>query len=210
MSIKKIIINADDYGLSPLFNKGILDLIEKGIVTSTTIMIKRKYVRPSIFKKFKDISIGLHLELEEKDTLKEIQKQIDLFVKKFKKLPSHLDGHHHLHLTKENIPKIIKIAKKYSLAVRSYKNKDQKILKKNGIKTLDAFVSWHPERIGKLKEKIRKVKGKKVELVCHPGYYDSRSTYPYNKQREQELKFLKSSAFKKMIKKFKLIKYAET
>ena len=60
---QKLIVNADDYGLSPLFNKGILALIEKGIVTSTTVMIKRKYVRPALLTKFEKISIGLHLEL---------------------------------------------------------------------------------------------------------------------------------------------------
>jgi len=205
--MRKIIINADDYGLSPLFNKGILELIKKEVVTSTTVMIKRKYIRPALLAKFKNISVGLHLELKEKDSKKEIEDQIAHFVKKFKHLPSHLDGHQHCHLTEPNFPNVIRVAKKYSLPVRSYAEKDRLLLKKNKIKTPNTFISWHPSRTDKIPGKFKDAQKKVTELVCHPGYYDKNSSYPYNKQREQELKFLRSKEFKSFVKNFEKINY---
>lgn len=78
----KIIINADDYGLSKKFNEGILELAEKEIISSVAVMINRKYIKPSDLLNFKNISIGLHLELREKTSLKEIEDQIKKFKKK--------------------------------------------------------------------------------------------------------------------------------
>ncbi len=37
--MKKIIINADDFGYSYIFNKSILDLIKKKLISSTTVMV---------------------------------------------------------------------------------------------------------------------------------------------------------------------------
>ena len=36
--MKKLIINADDFGLHPLINKGIIEGHQKGMITSTSIM----------------------------------------------------------------------------------------------------------------------------------------------------------------------------
>jgi len=43
--MNRLIISADDYGMSKNFNKGILELIRKGIVNITTVMIKRKFIK---------------------------------------------------------------------------------------------------------------------------------------------------------------------
>lgn len=206
---KYIIINADDYGLSPLFNKGILELAQKNIISSISVMIKRKYANTKELKNLKNISLGLHLELQEKDTQKEIESQLKKFKTKLGQLPSHLDGHKHLHLTKHNLPLVIKIAKKYKLPVRSHLDKDHMILKKSGIKTPDIFISWHPKRREKLFKKLAEIKQKKAELVCHPGYCDKKLKLSYNKQREEELQTLKSRRFKKILNNFKLINYNE-
>ncbi|MDA3814885.1 MAG: ChbG/HpnK family deacetylase [Patescibacteria group bacterium] len=65
--MNKLIVNADDYGISSKFNSGIIELIEKEVVTSTTVMVKRNFVEAgklmSVIKKY-NISVGLHLELK--------------------------------------------------------------------------------------------------------------------------------------------------
>ena len=180
--MKKIIINADDFGLAKNFNEGILELAQKRIITSTTVMINRPFARSSEPQKAKNISTGLHLELETDSSIKEIENQIKLFRKIFDKEPSHLDGHQHLHLTKENLPKIIKIAQKHNLPIRSRFDEDRRVLKKSGIRTPDQFISWHPSRKEILFEKINSVQEEVVELVCHPGYFDRTCDYPYNRQ----------------------------
>lgn len=204
-----MIVNADDYGFSPLFNKGILELAEKGIISSSSIMIKRKYIDTAVIKKFPKLSWGLHLELKERDTLKKMEEQIKKFVHKFGCLPSHLDGHKHMHVTKNNLPKIIKLAKKYDLPVRSEGPKTRKFFRKAKIKTPSNFIHWHPKRKIAFFQQIRNVRSGVSELACHPGYFDTTSSSSYNKRREQELKLLKSKKFRHLIKKFKVISYNE-
>ena len=205
----RLIINADDYGMSPLFNRGILELAQKNIISSLTVMIKRDFIDVTELKNMQNISLGLHLELQADDTPEEMESQIKSFTVKLGCLPSHLDSHHHLHLTKQNLPRVIKIAKKYNLPIRSYLSANRKMIKAAGIKTSDGFIGWHPERIGILEDDFQKLSVSVAELACHPGYYDKNSTSSYNLRREQELTFLKSAKFKAMVKKFKIINYHE-
>jgi len=205
----KLIINADDYGMSPLFNKGILELAEKRIISSLSVMIKKNYLEKEKLEALKNISIGLHLELEEKDSIEEIESQLKSFQEKLGFLPSHLDSHHHMHLTEENLPKTIRVAKKYNLPVRSYLSANRKKIKLAVIRTADGYIDWHPQRIEILEKDFSKLEIPVAEMVCHPGYYDKNSTSPYNERRQQELDFLKSDRFKKMIKNFELINYNE-
>jgi len=94
---REVIINADDYGLSDSFNRGIVELITKGIVSSTTVMIDQKFIDPDQLKAFSRISIGLHLELPGQPSIEVIDKQIEKFNQVFDQSPSHLDGHQHCH-----------------------------------------------------------------------------------------------------------------
>lgn len=207
--MKKLIINADDFGLARNFNKGILELAQKNIVTSTTVMVKRDFINVEKLKSIDNISIGLHLELKKRSDKKEIEKQVKLFLKLFNQLPSHIDGHQHCHLEKENLSLVIDAAKKFNVPVRSRFPEDRKIIRASNVKTPDEFISWHPERKEKLFEKLEKFSKETAELVCHPGYYDSSCDYPYNKRREEELKILKSNEFQEKIKKFNLINYTD-
>lgn len=112
-------------------------------------------------------------------------------------------------MTKHNLPKITRTARKYNLPVRSKFAEDRKIFKKYKIKTPDEFISWHPKRKENFFNKIKNIRRDVTEIVCHPGYYDKNCKYPYNKQRKLELKVLKSKEFGKIIKEFKLINYHE-
>ncbi len=206
---KSIIINADDWGFSPFFNKGILKLIRRGLVTSVSVMVNQKYLEPEKLLSFDNISIGLHLELDESSGADEIEMQINKFKQMFGKLPSHLDGHQHCHILPKHINNVARIAKKYALPVRSRFNEDRDFLKKNKIKTPDFFLSWHPKRTEKLIDQLENVDVCVIEMVCHPGYFDKNCNYSYNKQREQELNFLQSSNFLNIISKFKLTNYYE-
>ncbi|MGB9858158.1 MAG: carbohydrate deacetylase [Dictyoglomaceae bacterium] len=62
---KKIIINADGFGFTPGINKGIIETINNGIVTSTSCVVNFPYIEEvSIIKnEFKKISIGIHFNL---------------------------------------------------------------------------------------------------------------------------------------------------
>jgi len=97
---KYLIINADDFGMSQIFNDVILDLIKKDLICSTTVMIdritdnqKEQFDKLIALSKNKNLSIGLHLEFKDNDYPSQIKSQY----KKFKDVlgfnPSHIDIH---------------------------------------------------------------------------------------------------------------------
>ncbi len=206
--MRKLIINADDYGLSEQFNKGILELIRKRIVTSTTVMVNKNFIKPKELLKYGNISVGLHLDLGFETSTEEIDSQIRKFRKLFGRLPSHLDGHKYYHLLHSNFPKVLKIARKHKLPVRSTCPADRKDMKRFEIKTPDQYISWHPARKEKLFKELSSAKSKTIELLCHPGYFDPKAIASYNKQREAELKILRDLEFRNLIRDFNLVSYS--
>lgn len=61
----KLILNADDFGLSPSINKGIVDCFKEGLISSTTIMMNTPYTDEAIHlaKEHNIKNIGIHLNL---------------------------------------------------------------------------------------------------------------------------------------------------
>lgn len=60
---RRLIVNADDFGRSPGINHGILDAHQRGIVTSTTLMVNLPPSKPaaSMAEGVPTLGIGLHL-----------------------------------------------------------------------------------------------------------------------------------------------------
>ena len=205
----RLIITADDYGLSPLFNRGIEELAGLNLITGTSVMITRPFIETSLLN-FPNLSIGLHLELGDSSTKEEIYRQITLFREKFGKFPAYLDGHQHQHLTSHNFPSVIESAHNFNLPVRSRFSQDRKKLVETATATPQNFISWHPDRIPILAERLYEAQQYTLsELVVHPGYFDHQCEYPYNKERETELTFLKSHEFQAIITPFTLLSYSQ-
>ena len=61
----KLIINADDFGLSEGITYGIYDAVKRGVVTSTTMMVNMRAsaLAGEIVKRDDSLSVGLHLNL---------------------------------------------------------------------------------------------------------------------------------------------------
>src|SRR3989344_1714314 len=110
----KLIINADDFGYSKLFNKMILELIAEKAVTSTSVMIdeldsgqKEQTKKLISLSKKNLVSVGLHVYFKNTQFREELQRQFDAFVNTFGFEPSHIDIHKMDHL-KEGYTKIQK------------------------------------------------------------------------------------------------------
>ncbi|MBQ7598087.1 MAG: ChbG/HpnK family deacetylase [Clostridia bacterium] len=59
--MKKIIVTADDYGMSKAVNSAIDQGIEAGLITSTNVMTNMPYYKEAVkLKEYPQISIGLH------------------------------------------------------------------------------------------------------------------------------------------------------
>lgn len=62
--VPKLIITADDYGMSPAVNNAIEAGIEAGLITSTNVMTNMDYYKDAInLKKYNSISVGIHFTL---------------------------------------------------------------------------------------------------------------------------------------------------
>ena len=62
----RLIINADDFGIHPEINKGILDSFSNGVLTSTTLLVTTPYLADSVvaLKALENrIPTGLHISL---------------------------------------------------------------------------------------------------------------------------------------------------
>ncbi|MBR3119871.1 carbohydrate deacetylase [Oceanobacillus profundus] len=63
---KSLILNADDFGLTPGITAGILYAYQHGILTSTTVMVNTEFAKESLAeaKHFPNLGIGLHFVLD--------------------------------------------------------------------------------------------------------------------------------------------------
>ena len=201
------ILTADDYGLAQGFNSGILEVADGGMFSGISVMVNQKFIRPQELLALSNLDLGIHLELAAPASEKDVEKQIESFQKLFGRTPDYLDGHQHCHVAPGNTEATVLVAKKYGLPVRSRFPEDRERLRKAGIATSDAFISWHPNRREIFFENLRQARGI-TEIVCHPGYFDPLTHYPYNKEREAELVILMSSEFQKLLKLRPRLRYS--
>jgi chitin disaccharide deacetylase len=114
-----LIVNADDFGLSPGVNRGLIKAHEHGIVTSASLMVRWPGAAEAAAygRAHPELSIGLHLDLGEwvfvdgawrmayevvslEDAAaltSEVARQLDLFRSLLGRSPTHLDAHQHVH-----------------------------------------------------------------------------------------------------------------
>ena len=94
----KLIISADDFGMTDCYNKGILDLLSNEQITSISVMVNRnidkiEFEKLKKLKKIKRCSVGLHLEFTNNSYEVSIKQQLNKFTDIFNFKPSHFDIH---------------------------------------------------------------------------------------------------------------------
>ena len=63
---RQLVVNADDFGQSDAINEGIVQSVERGIVTSTSAMVRwDAFVSGAGWARGRDLSVGLHVDLGE-------------------------------------------------------------------------------------------------------------------------------------------------
>ena len=116
---RTLIVNADDFGLSPGVNAGIIAAHELGIVTSASLMVRGPAAEAAaVYARTRpQLSVGLHLDLGEwahrggdwvrlyevvppedaKAVRTEVARQLAAFRRLMGRDPTHLDSHQHVH-----------------------------------------------------------------------------------------------------------------
>lgn len=122
---RRLVINADDLGLSSEINSGILCGLKNNLISDTSVMVKAPYAEPAV-SALKALGIrhaGVHINLDDnlgwkpggieiktrhvlmgllnnheflKKCAQEIREQIEIFLS-FGLIPTHIDTHHHVH-----------------------------------------------------------------------------------------------------------------
>jgi chitin disaccharide deacetylase len=194
-------MNADDLGLSPGVNRGILTAREHGVVTSTSLLVDRaaSAAAAKAVARMPGLSVGLHVDLADADgrplvdltdtaaCRAAVEQQVDRFSQLVGHQPTHLDSHRNVHRRPQVRRAFREAAARHALPLRE--------------DAPPAYVStfygqWdgctHPEQIG-VEGLIRILTGLPEgwsEVGCHPGHIDGDLRSSYRREREIELETL--------------------
>ena len=183
----KVIINADDFGYSYIFNKKILELLEKEFIHSTTVMTgfitekQKDQVKKLItLTSEKNISVGLHVVFDlEKPLLVQAREQFQTFKKIFGFNPSHID--YHKHKSENCMSAINTLGIEQQLPVRFMK------IPPTTKHTTHPVFGTLPFDVEKVKQFLEQISdGESCEIMCHPGEYDPESRSSFNAERKKD------------------------
>jgi len=220
---RRLIVNADDFGLTQGVSEGILAAHRHGIVTSTTVLVTSLIDRELVARARESVlGIGLHVNVtlgrpltrgaslvdadgrfvrdarraaaraKAADVDAEIRAQVERFVDLMKRLPTHLDTHHHVGLLSPVRESVLGVARRLGVPVRSQDAIARARARAAGLRTTDHFFGesgpdayWTPART---LAHLRALPPGVSEFMAHPGRFDDDLAYSrYARQREVEL-----------------------
>lgn len=186
--MKRLIVNADDLGYTAGINRGILEAHERGIVTSTSMMVDRPAAQEGaeIARSTPSLSVGLHAVLDAAGTLTvtaetcgdELERQLGRFEALVGRAPTHLDSHHHTHRDPQLLDAVTGFADRHALPMREH-----------AVPHCDLFFGAHAIGVDNLLAILDRLEEGDAELGCHPGYVDGLVSR-YTVERERELETL--------------------
>ena len=190
---KYLIINADDFGMSRIFNYVILDLIKKDLISSTTVMVNRvtdnqkeQFDELIALSQGKNLSVGLHLEFKDSDYPSQIKSQYNKFKEILGFNPSHLDIHK-ASTIRESISPVANFCRDKEIPCRN-KGGDVTYFKTTASPSFHGSI----EDFSKIEEWIKTLEDEKYyEILFHPGKFDPGCKSSLNKDRERDVEHIK-------------------
>ncbi|MEO8324417.1 MAG: ChbG/HpnK family deacetylase [Nitrospirota bacterium] len=205
-----VIVNADDFGMSPGVNRGIMQTHEYGIVTSASLLVHWPAATEAAAysRRHENFSVGIHVDLGEwgfrqarwspnyqrvnlkdaKAVEKEVASQLALFLKLVGKAPTHLDSHQHVHHREPVHAILLQLANMLKIPLRSYSNKIHYCGKFYG-QTAEGNPLPEALSVSSLMTILQSLPSGYTELGCHPGEATDVQT-DYREERLQEMKIL--------------------
>lgn len=184
-----LIINADDFGMSHVYNDVILELLSGGQISSTTVMVNRitdyqveqvKHLK--YLMNYEPISVGLHTEFTYDNHLEQVEDQFAKFEKIFERQPTHIDIHKE-HLHRAYHPLVAEFCKSKGVPFRNH-----------GSGSIETRTTEAPYFYGSVPDFnsidhwLKGLKNEKdYELVFHPGCYDPNCYSSLNRDRELDV-----------------------
>ena len=188
-----LIVNGDDFGASRGINRGIVEALRDGILTSASLLVDRpaSAEAAALGRQHPGLSLGLHLELDPGDPERaaaECERQLARFLELAGEPPTHLDSHHNVHHDPRVLPHVLAQARRDGVPVRGHSR----------ARHMGRFYGqWggrtHPEQIGVdglLRLLDAEIGEGVTELSCHPGYVEPGFRSSYVVEREVEVRTL--------------------
>ena len=205
-----LIVNADDFGQSHSVNSGIIAAYERGIVTSTSLMVRWPAAAEAAAysRQHPKLSLGLHVDLGEwayrgddwvslyqvvpiHDTTAvadEVSRQLTTFRRLVGKDPTHIDSHQHMHLREPLRTVLTAVARELTVPLRHC---SADIRYRGDFYGQTAHGTPCPDAISidGLINVLGTLLPGYTELGCHPGLGDDLDTM-YCSERVEEVKVL--------------------
>ena len=190
--LRRLIVNADDLGLTDGVNRGIIDAHLSGIVTSASLMVDGPAAAQAaaLAREHPALSVGLHFvddgpDLDQPGHAKrEFARQLERFRALTASEPTHVDSHHHVHVTR--LATFAPLVAPLGVPLRG----------DGRVRYLGAFFA-HPRPAEVDHQRIRpafllellesEASGEFSELGCHPGRVTVELHSSYAQEREIEL-----------------------
>ena len=207
---KRLIVNADDFGLTNGVNRGIIEARENGVLTSASLMVRGAAAEEAAAyaQQHPEFSIGLHFDAAEwryeggewalvyqvvdasdaRAVRDEFDRQLAAFTRVMRRTPTHLDSHQHMHLNEPARSVLVAAAAKMNVPLRSctpairYRG-DFYGQTTEGERYAEGISVAHFTRM------VAELPGGWTEFGTHPGYAD-RLDSVYATEREEEVRTL--------------------
>lgn len=231
--MKRLIVNADDFGYCEAVNTAILRTYTSGIVRSTTMMANMPGFdhAVSLAKANPGLKIGVHMTMtcykpvltthktlvdehgyfdkSKKDEfdLDELYAEFKAQIEKVKQAGieiTHLDSHHHVHTFDRLQPVIERLAKEYRLPIRGGFKYEMPYEPKS---ELCGKFYQKTASLAYLEEFLSTMEEDKIyDMMCHPAYLDNflYKSSSYAVQRLDEFDILVSDEAKALLEKYQV------
>ena len=208
---RRLIVNADDFGLAPSVNRGIARAHREGVVTSTSLMVRGVAAEEAAesARALPALAVGLHVDLHEwsfRDgewiaeyevvdvsdgaaVRAEVERQVDRFRALMDTDPTHLDSHQHAHREEPVATVLQQAANDLGVPLRDC---DPRVRYRGDFYGQSAKGDPYHEAItiGSLESILRSLEAGWTELGCHPGEMDPLLASTYRDERPRELEVL--------------------
>lgn len=189
-----LIIVADDFGLHPGYDRGILEAAAAGSIDAASLMVLREAERVDELVA-SGVEIGLHLEaggVGEGLDADGLYEQVAAFEQLVGREPEYLDGHHHCHAVGAVASVVARWAGERDVAVRSVGPEHRRVLRGAGVRTPDLLEGRYVEGQPVVPPELRNVPHgvRSIEWMVHPGHPDPGSGSSYDRGRGEDLEAL--------------------
>jgi predicted glycoside hydrolase/deacetylase ChbG (UPF0249 family) len=168
---RKIVLCADDYGLSPGVSRGIRELLTQRRLSATSCMVvfpEFAHDGPLLKPFFEQADIGLHFtltaelplssvliagwlrRLDVKEVRRELNRQLDIFASVMGRPPAYIDGHQHVHLLPGVREAVADAAKDIGSYVRLTREPITSEMMKRPAPVDSTYLSWASQPLARL------------------------------------------------------------